>query len=94
MAARFEVKRCMTLEDRGLFVLVGRILDGMVQVGMQASAETDGPESFRAPIHSVEFVEGEGGGVEPALTFHYRDPEKLRRWQALAWDGRVLKIEH
>lgn len=94
MAAKFEVYRCAVREEKGLFVLVGAIQEGMVQVGMRASLEDEGSGAFEAAVHTVEFVEGEGGRTEPALTFHYRDPEKLRRWQAIAWEGRVLELRY
>ncbi|MBI4540586.1 MAG: hypothetical protein HY704_13880 [Gemmatimonadetes bacterium] len=94
MAAKFEVHRVVTREEKGLFILVGAMVEGMVQVGMNATLEGGEGGSFDAPVHSVEFVEGTGGETEPALTFHYRDPAKLGRWQAVAWEGRALRLEY
>jgi hypothetical protein len=94
MAARFEVHRAINLKDRYLFGLSGVIEEGMVQTGMDASIEgLNGSESFRGRVHGVEFVEGEDGIAEPTLTFHYRSPEKIDRWEAIDWTGKKLRLE-
>jgi hypothetical protein len=43
-------------------------------------------------VHGVEFLE-EDGHQELTLTFHYRDPEKLHRWESIDWEGRKVKLE-
>lgn len=94
MAARFEVHRAFPLESRGLFVLAGVIAEGMVHVGMRATLE-GGEAAFDAKVHGVEFidrVDGDPRGSEPTLTFSYSDPEKLARWQAIDWEGKVLRL--
>jgi len=93
MAARFEVHRAVNLSDRYLFGLVGVIEDGMVHTGMEAylEDEEDG-EKFEGRVHGVEFMRV-GGTPEPTLTFHYRDPEKIRRWESIDWEGKKVRLE-
>ncbi len=46
-------------------------------------------------MHGVEFldrVDESATTSEPSLTFSYSDPEKLERWQAIAWAGRTLRL--
>jgi hypothetical protein len=94
MSASFKVHRCLGLEERSLFALSGEITEGMVHVGMRATLP--GAESvFSAKVHGDEFldsVQGDPAPSEPALTFSYSDPEKLRRWQAVAWPGKELRL--
>lgn len=80
MAAVFEVHRGSVDAPRELLVLEGVVVDGMVRTGMFADPEGAHLDGFPAPVHSVEFVErtaGEADSMEPALTFHFRDPGKL-----------------
>jgi hypothetical protein len=94
MAALFEVHRAVNLKDRYLFGLVGVIEEGMVHTGMEASLtdDEDAPK-FEGKVHGVEFVGAEGIIPEPTLTFHYRDPEKLERWESIDWEGKKLRLE-
>jgi len=93
MAARFEVHRAVNLKDRYLFGLIGVIEEGMVHTGMEASLEGDGgAELFEGTVHGVEFLEADGT-PEPTLTFHYRDPEKIRRWESIDWEGKKVRLE-
>ena len=97
MAALFEVHRAVNLKDRYLFGLVGVIEEGMVHTGMAASlAEEEEGQDFAGKVHGVEFLSVDGvvdGVQEPTLTFHYRDPEKLRRWESIDWEGRRVRLE-
>jgi hypothetical protein len=93
MAARFEVHRAVNLKDRYLFGLIGIIEEGMVHTGMEASLEGDeDADKFEGKVHGVEFIEEEGT-PEPTLTFHYRDPEKLKRWESIDWKGKTVRLE-
>ena len=93
MAARFEVHQAVNLENRYLFGLIGVIEEGMVHTGMRASLEDEETASiFHGRVHGVEFHEKDGV-TEPTLTFHYRDPEKLRRWESIDWSGRKIRLE-
>jgi hypothetical protein len=93
MAALFEVHRAVNLKDRYLFGLVGVIEEGMVHTGMDACL-TDGEDAdkFEGKVHGVEFV-GNDGITEPTLTFHYRDPKKIERWESINWAGKRLRLE-
>ncbi len=93
MAARFEVHRAVHLGDRYLFGLSGVIEEGMVQTGMTASMESEDGTRFEGRVHGVEYMEEEDGVPEPILTFHYRDPAKLERWQSTEWEGKKLHLE-
>ncbi len=93
MAALFEVHHAVNLKDRYLFGLVGVIEEGMVHTGMAASlADEEDGRDFAGKVHGVEFL-GVDGVQEPTLTFHYRDPEKLRRWESIDWEGRKVRLE-
>lgn len=93
MAARFEVHQAVNLKDRYLFGLVGVIEEGMVHTGMEASLDESGTESnFQGKVHGVEFLE-QNGVTEPTLTFHYRDPDKIRRWESIDWKGKKIRLE-
>lgn len=93
MAARFEVHQAVNLKDRYLFGLVGVIEEGMVHTGMEASLDENGTESnFQGKVHGVEFLE-QNGVTEPTLTFHYRDPDKIRRWESIDWKGKKIRLE-
>jgi hypothetical protein len=93
MAALFEVHHAVNLADRYLFGLVGVIEDGMDHTGMDASLKEDAEkDGFTGKVHGVEFLE-EDGHQELTLTFHYRDPEKLHRWESIDWEGRKVKLE-
>lgn len=93
MAARFEVHHGINLRDRYLFGLIGVIEEGMVHTGMEASLEDEevGTELL-GKVHGVEFME-QDGITEPTLTFHYRNPDKIRRWEGVDWKGKKLKLE-
>jgi hypothetical protein len=94
MPARFEVHRAINLKDRYLFGLSGVIEEGMVYTGMDASLEDEEEsELFHGRVHGVEFVEGDEGVPEPTLTFHYRSPEKINRWESIDWTGKKLRLE-
>jgi hypothetical protein len=93
MAARFEVHRAINLKDRYLFGLSGVIEEGMVHTGMAATLEGDDGRRFEGHVHGVEYFEEENGQPEPTLTFHYRDPEKVRRWESINWEGKKLYLE-
>lgn len=92
MSARFEVHRAQNLKDRYLFALSGVIREGMVHIGMDASLEGEGDGPFKGTVHSVEYLEP-NGDAEPALTFHYRDPRKIERWESIDWEGKELHLE-
>jgi hypothetical protein len=93
MAARFEVHHGVNLKDRYLFGLIGVIEEGMVHTGMEASLEeADRPAEILGKVHGVEFIE-QDGITEPTLTFHYRNPEKIRRWESIDWKGKKLRLE-
>ncbi len=93
MAALFEVHRAVNLKDRYLFGLVGVIEEGMVHTGMEASLDdAEDAQKFEGKVHGVEFV-GTDGIPEPTLTFHYRDPEKLERWESISWEGKRIRLE-
>ena len=92
MAALFEVRRAVNLKDRYLFGLVGVIEEGMVHTGMEASlGDDEDAQKFEGKVHGVEFV-GAEGIPEPTLTFHYRDPEKLKRWKSINWEGKKIRL--
>ncbi len=92
MAALFEVHRAVNLKDRYLFGLIGVIEEGMVHTGMEATLgdDEDAPK-FEGMVHGVEFLETDGI-AEPTLTFHYRDPLKLERWESIRWEGKKLHL--
>ncbi len=92
MTARFEVHKAVNLRDRYLFGLVGVIREGMVHTGMEAHLEDEDGEKFEGRVHGVEFM-GVDGTPEPTLTFHYRDPEKIRRWESIDWEGKEVRLE-
>lgn len=92
MAALFEVHRAVNLKDRYLFGLVGVIEEGMVHTGMEAILTDDEEHRFEGTVHGVEFMPADGI-PEPTLTFHYRDPEKIRRWESIDWAGRKVRLE-
>jgi len=93
MAALFEVHRAVNLKDRYLFGLVGVIEEGMVHTGMDASlADDEDGQKFEGTVHGVEFM-GMDGTPEPTLTFHYRDPEKIKRWESIQWEGKKVRLE-
>lgn len=95
MGCRFEVHRVFALDDRGLFAVSGEIKDGMVHTGMIASVPRSGgggEGEFEERIHGVEFLDVPGAEGLPALTFHFRDPSKLRRWLTLGLEGRTLSV--
>lgn len=93
MTARFEVHRAVILRDRYLFGLSGVIEEGMVQTGMLAGLgdDEDAPK-FEGTVHGVEYLETDGT-AGPTLTFHYRDPRKLERWESIRWEGKKLHLE-
>ncbi len=93
MAARFQVHQAVNLPDRYLFGLSGVIEEGMVHTGMDAvlEDETEGT-SFEGTVHGVEYFPQDGPS-EPTLTFHYRDPEKLKRWESINWEGKRVRLE-
>lgn len=93
MAARFEVHRAINLKDRYLFGLSGVIEEGMVHTGMAASLQDEEGHRFEGRVHGVEYFEEEQGQSEPTLTFHYRDPEKVKRWESIDWEGKKLHLE-
>jgi hypothetical protein len=98
MTARFEVHKAVNLRDRYLFGLVGVIEEGMVHTGMNAHlVEEDEDDEvagdFEGRFHGVEFTEINGTTPEPTLTFHYRDPEKIQRWESIDWEGRTVRLE-
>lgn len=93
MAASFEVHRAVNLRDRYLFGLMGVIQEGMVHTGMEASLDEEEVDSvFKGKVHGVEFLEKDGV-TEPTLTFHYRDPDKIKRWESINWEGRKVRLE-
>ncbi len=92
MAARFEVHQAVNLRERYLFGLVGVIEEGMVHTGMDASLEDDEGARFEGKVHGVEYFEKDGT-AEPTLTFHYRDPEKVKRWESIEWNGKTVRLE-
>jgi len=93
MAARFEVHRAINLKDRYLFGLSGVIKEGMVHTGMKASLEDDEDAGkFEGKVHGVNFLPSEDV-PEPTLTFHYRDPEKIKRWESIDWEGKNIHLE-
>ena len=93
MAARFQVHHAVNLRDRYLFGLVGVLEEGMVHTGMDASLDDgEDAEKFAGRVHGVEFMAVDGV-TEPTLTFHYRDPEKIRRWEAIDWQGKSVRLE-
>ena len=97
MAAIFEVHRASVDALRELLVLEGVVVDGMVRTGMSADPEGASPDGFPAPVHSVEFMErtaGEADSVEPALTFHFRDPGKLKALAEHDWDEVRLTLSY
>lgn len=93
MAARFEVHRAVNLKDRYLFALSGVIKEGMVHTGMEASLEDEeDTDKFEGKVHGVEFLPSDDI-PEPTLTFHYRDPEKIKRWESINWEGKKISLE-
>ena len=93
MAALFEVHRAINLKERYLFGLIGVIEEGMVHTGMEASLDGDeDAQKFEGKVHGVEYV-GTDGIPEPTLTFHYRDPEKIERWESINWEGKRIRLE-
>lgn len=93
MTALFEVHQAVNLKDRYLFGLIGVIEEGMVHTGMEATLADDGEAGgFEGTVHGVEFI-GVDGMPEPTLTFHYRDPEKIRRWESIDWEGRKVRLQ-
>jgi hypothetical protein len=65
----------------------------MVHTGMDASlTDDDDREKFVGKVHGVEFM-GSDGMPEPTLTFHYRDPEKIKRWESIDWEGKKIRLE-
>ena len=91
MASSFEVHQVFELRERGLFAVSGVIRAGMVETGMYATLGNGAPE-FRERIHSIEYLDRPGVLGSPSLTFHYRDPAKLKRWMALIWAGQTLTL--
>ena len=96
MPARFRILEAFDLPDRGLWVAAGTVEDGNPQTGMSARFEDDDDPSFAEPVHGVELVDppgDESADAYPALTFHYRDDDKLEAYRSLAWEGRTLLLE-
>lgn len=93
MAAEFQVHRAFSIERRSLFALEGIVTEGMVRTGMEATLPGD-EDAFRERVHGVEFLDHPQSAGGPTLTFHYSRDEKLRRWEAIDWEGRCLRLEH
>lgn len=96
MPARFQILEAFDLPDRGLWVAAGTVVDGNPQMGMSARFEDEEDPSFAEPVHGVELVDppgDEGTDAYPALTFHYRDDDKLDVYRSMTWEGRTLLLE-
>jgi translation elongation factor EF-Tu-like GTPase len=90
MLAHFLVEETFSLSSRRLFVVHGRILDGVVRRGQRVRA----PSGLDAPVEAIEFVllSVNPGRENPALAFRYRDVAELARWQALGLAGQTLEL--
>jgi hypothetical protein len=92
MISRFRVLASFSLPKRNLFVLSGVIREGLVDMGMKAELRVDDEVLFQEAVHSVEFMEHEGAGLSPCLTFEYRDLSQLSDWLSLPWEKQIVAV--
>ena len=93
MEATFKVAGSFELKSRGLFVVFGEIVGGVLRAGMQVSAPLQGELSVTGTIASVEFVDDRARGKGyPALTFHVDEPAELEIWRSLIEEGTLLRV--
>jgi hypothetical protein len=91
MPARFHVKHTFAIENRHLFVLVGRPVEGTLAAGMHASVPVSAALFVSIPIDGVEMVR-RGGAESVALTYRYSRPEELATLRDLALGETILEI--
>lgn len=89
--ARFLVENTFPVTSRGVFVVQGSILGGVVHPGQRVKA----PAGIDAPVDAIELVLVSATETRdvPGLTFRYRDAAELARWQALDLKGQALELE-
>ena len=87
MSGRFLARGAFQSESRGLFVVHGALLDGMVRVGQIASAP-----GFKARVHGVEHVRLNASEEDLALTFLPPSHGDVAGWIALQLAGGELTL--
>ena len=87
MHTRLQVTGMLHLKERGLFVVYGNVVDGVVAAGQHVVV----PQGLDALVETVEPVHvGRGGGI--GLTFRYVDAGQLGEWVRLPLVGAELVL--
>ena len=91
MTARFLVEAAFPLSSRGVFVVHGQILDGIIRRGQRVQR----PQGLDATVDEIGFVliSVNEGRENPSLAFKYQDDAQLARWEGLSLVGQTLLLE-
>jgi hypothetical protein len=92
MSVRFRVEYTFAIAERGLFVLVGEIVEGAVRPGMVLQVPLNDMVTMTAPVHGVEFVDGPDQQSRTGLTLKCEDDIDLSLWRGLNLDGHVFTV--
>lgn len=93
MAAKFYAVGSFHIRSRNLFVLVGDVLEGYVDVGMTVVVDL-GHFGVTAKVASMEVIDVDYLNKSyKGLAFAYDDPEELEFWQSLKLSDETLLIE-
>lgn len=91
MSARFKVETTFTINSRSFYVLVGNILDGVIQKGMKALLPLNNRTSMHMTIDAVEFIDP-GGKV--GLCISYSNDDELGLLDALNIGDEEIEVIH
>jgi hypothetical protein len=93
MTAKFYVVGSFLVPSRNLFVAVGDIVDGYVELGMSLTVDL-GSIKVGTTIQSVELIEvSHLNRSYKGLAFGFEDPAELGFWQMLELSDETLFIE-
>ena len=87
---QFHVKRAYNLPDRQSFVLVGRVTEGEVRVGMLIDF-THGVSHPMGPIHCIESLKNEASH-DTCLLFKYETEDERSLWHLLSIQNELVRV--
>ena len=87
MAARFRIKEAFELRSRGMLMIAGEILDGVIRVGDRASGL---PRDVS--VAAVEVLTRSDRSCDVALGVRYTDDGDLTRLRQAATGGVELNL--
>ena len=90
--ALFHVREAFALESRGLFVMAGSVVDGVVRPGMIAAVPRSSGVSLDAVVSAVEFLLRSDHQEEVCLCVSGEDDAELAMWIGLGMSDTVIDV--